>query len=187
MPQEHVMVDIETLGTDLASVILSIGAVRFDIETLELSESLKFECLLDAQVQTNAGLSCNLDTIFWWLRQGEAARITLFGEAAQSNAMHPADALEEFANFCEGASYLWSNGPTFDSSLLREAFKRFEVVWPFKYNADRDVRTVMTIAQAAGWDGPNENVYQHLVAHHALHDAIRQAHYVCDALAFLKG
>lgn len=186
MSQEHVMVDIETLGTNSTSVIVAIGAVRFDIETLQLSDS-KFKCTLDIQAQANVDLACDVDTLLWWLRQGEPARMAIFGKDAQSNALHPADALENFVGFCEGAFYLWSNGPTFDSCVLQEAFKRFEVKWPFKYNADRDMRTVMTIAKAAGWDGPNENIYQHLVAHHALHDAIRQAHYVCDALAFLKG
>ena len=67
----RIMVDLETLGTAPGSVILSIGAVRFDVEKGLLDE---FYVNIDVESSQRLGLTIDGDTVMWWLKQSDAAR-----------------------------------------------------------------------------------------------------------------
>jgi hypothetical protein len=52
---EHVMLDLETLSSGPRAAILSIGAVRFDLEKLELGDELYVVLDPEDQAQVRAG------------------------------------------------------------------------------------------------------------------------------------
>ena len=71
----NIMLDIETLGDVSYSSILSIGAVKFDINTGETGDT--FYVTVDLQSCLDAGLIITASTFNWWLEKDEAARNSL--------------------------------------------------------------------------------------------------------------
>jgi len=59
----HIMLDLETFGTDNDSVICSIGAVEFDIVTGK--RGMEFYQKIDIQSCLDAGLKVSGQTILW--------------------------------------------------------------------------------------------------------------------------
>lgn len=72
--KNRIMVDLETLGTAPGSVILSIGAVRFDVEEGLLDE---FYVNIDVESSQRLGLTIDGATVMWWMKQSDAARAKL--------------------------------------------------------------------------------------------------------------
>lgn len=68
----HLMLDIETMGNESFSSIVSIGALEFDIETGKTGK--EFYVNVDLQSCMDLGLIVNASTIMWWLNQNEQAR-----------------------------------------------------------------------------------------------------------------
>lgn len=73
---KHMMLDLETMGNKSNSVILSVGAVMFDIETGEIGEY--FYERIEFQSALDVGLKINADTVEWWMKQSDEARAQLF-------------------------------------------------------------------------------------------------------------
>ena len=69
---QHLMLDIETMGNESFSSIVSIGAVEFDINTGKTGKG--FYTNVDLQSCINLGLIINASTVMWWLKQNEQAR-----------------------------------------------------------------------------------------------------------------
>ena len=72
---------------------------------------------------------------------------------------------------------IWSHGSVFDITILKEAFKSFDINIPW---SSQDVRDTRTLFDLANFD------YQHTgnnndMIHHAVVDAIRQANQVISA------
>jgi DNA polymerase III epsilon subunit-like protein len=63
----HVMVDIETMGNESYSSIVSIGALEFDLETGETGR--EFYVNVDLQSCIDVGLILNASTVMWWMSQ----------------------------------------------------------------------------------------------------------------------
>ena len=68
----HLMLDIETMGNESFSSIVSIGALEFDIETGKTGK--EFYVNVDLQSCMDLGLIVNASTVMWWLNQNEQAR-----------------------------------------------------------------------------------------------------------------
>lgn len=165
-----VMVDIEALSRKQHAVVLTIGAVRFDRHGELMSDP--FHLRLPAQEQIDAGGHVEFDTVRWWMEQSENARQSAFyGPMANSLA----EGLNKFSRYLKRISIeqirLWSNGPSFDSAILQNAYARAGLPWPLRYDADRDCRTLFEMAHPQG-DTPFTDMG---VAHNALDDAKRQA------------
>jgi len=62
---QHVMIDIETLGLHANCVILTIGAIQFDLESGNIGES--FSRTVDIDDQVKRGRTISGDTLKWWL------------------------------------------------------------------------------------------------------------------------
>ena len=127
-----IMVDIETLGLQPSSVILSIGAVVFD----NFADKLDFYVEL---VQKQSGRTCDLETINWWNQQ--TIPIPNGTDSLYS-------ALDKFRSWIklvhtEGDLEIWANGTDFDITILTHAFIQVDdLPVPWKYNAVRDYRTL---------------------------------------------
>ena len=156
---DRVMVDIETLGLEPGAAIVSIGAVRFDEsgihDTFERSVSLS-NCWEDWEMDVDVG------TLEWWLEQDEAAKRVLTGGEDLP------EVLEAFSEWYDGADEIWANSPSFDCTLLEEAYARVGGTEPWAYHEERCFRTLadLPVAPELEHDG---------IEHDALDDAKHQA------------
>jgi len=156
-----VMFDLETLGVGPHSVVVSIGAARFN----EVDEPRdKMALLLDLEEQDSLGRKIDLGTVTWWLKQDQKARDWNF----DTNNRYPVDvALRAFTTFCQGAELFWCRGTTFDVVLLEDLFKQYGMNVPWKFNQVRDVRSLDELD-----DGGDSLVG--VVAHKPLDDCLMQ-------------
>lgn len=174
----NIMLDLETFGVSNSAAIISIGAVMFDLQKFELGPS--FHVKIDLKGH-NLG-KIDGSTVLWWLGQSDAAVEALL----RGERVSPVEALKKF---CEWLNkdvdyFLWSSGPTFDSVILRSAFDRHSMKWPFKYNADRDFRTIRDIGSELF---PLIRFEADKAAHDALIDATEQARYTVSVCKELYG
>lgn len=166
------MIDIETLGSRPGSVILSIGAVYFDAETGELGK--EFYAAIKPSSCIEAGLTTDIDTMLWWMRQSTEAQ-----DAAFSGDRFLAGALGEFGLFAVAGSpsRVWAKPPSFDLVLLESAMRACKLSPPWHFRAHRDCRTLFDIT------GVSQLTVG--VAHNALDDAKAQAAGVIEAYRLL--
>jgi hypothetical protein len=166
----RVMVDIETLGLNPGCVVVSIGAVRFDVDGLgdEFSRSV------DRESCESAGLETDADTLEWWRNQGEEAREVLTGGVGLETA------LTDLSRFYGDATEVWANSPSFDLEILAAAYDAVGVVEPWEFYQERDVRTLKSLPVAP--DREHDGV-----KHDALDDARHQARVVSDTLREIGG
>ncbi len=67
--------------------------------------------------------------------------------------------------------------------LLREAYELVDMECPWHYRDDRDMRTIVGLADT--WD-ITSNIEFEGTRHHALNDAVYQAQVVCDLYSQLR-
>lgn len=174
----HVMVDLETMGKKHNAPIVAIGAVVFDPATGSIGESFYKVVCLESSV--NWGAVIDPSTVIWWLKQSSEARSAIVND----DAIPLLDALLQFREFVSdnvaGGSkkaQVWGNGASFDNSILRSSYDCIAEDYPWEYWNDRDVRTVVELGQAIGFD-PKTTIPFEGDRHNALADAIHQARYV---------
>ena len=163
--EQHIVVDIETLGTSANAVIASIGAVRItrrpwvsDLEPcLWAVHGEPFHVLLDLD---QPGRVMDGATVTWWFQQEAEAQMEIVGPNVSKpydrvNIIHGVGDLrrwiENFPNMRTTAG-VWSM-PDFDAALLQNVASTYRVdpCWPFWLN--RDIRTAkMACPEAAGAD-----------------------------------
>lgn len=167
------MIDIETLGNRPGSVILSIGAVAFDADTGEIGE--EFYAAIDPETASKVGLTTDISTMLWWMKQSEAAR-----EAAFSGKRSINMALTELSIFVkwQEPSRVWAKPPSFDLVMLEAAFRACDQDIPWHFRVHRDCRTIFDIT---GTKQPEVGT-----AHNALDDAKAQALGVTEAYRKLR-
>ncbi|HIE9556584.1 TPA: 3'-5' exoribonuclease domain-containing protein [Klebsiella variicola subsp. variicola] len=174
----HVMVDLETMGKKHNAPIVAIGAVVFDPATGSIGESFYKVVCLESSV--NWGAVIDPSTVIWWLKQSSEARSAIVND----DAIPLLDALLQFREFVSdnvaGGSkkaQVWGNGASFDNSILRSSYDCIAEDYPWEYWNDRDVRTIVELGQAIGFD-PKTTIPFEGDRHNALADAIHQARYV---------
>ena len=167
---DPVMLDMETLGTSPNSVILSIGAIKFDPDTNELHNPLYI--VINTQSCLDVGMTINQDTLLWWEQQDpEASKV--IGMAKESDVtIH--EALRTFNKYVTHSSCVWGNGADFDNAMLQEAYNKcgIEPAWMF-YN-NRCYRTMKNMVRV---EHKRRGVH-----HNALHDAQYQAEHLMKIL-----
>lgn len=167
----HVMVDLETLGTGSDAVIIAVGAVEFDPDTQTVGRT--FYDVVDPQSCVDSGLKVDVSTVMWWMKQSDAARAAF---TRPGNALH--DVLLNFAQWYPQGAAFWGNGASFDNVILANAFKVVGIAKPWSFTSDRCYRTL-------------KNLLPHItqkavgVAHNALDDAVYQANHANKLLAAL--
>lgn len=135
---QHIMLDIETMDSESYSAIISIGAVRFNIETGELGE--EFYCNVSLQSCLDLGMTVSEKTIMWWLMQSEEARMSLVNrETFPLNI-----ALEKFTEFCDKNSEIWGNSPRFDCGILQNGYQKVGIPIPWNFRLERCLRTLVS-------------------------------------------
>lgn len=165
-----VMIDLEAMSTRPNAAIVAIGAVEFDIETLSTGRT--FYRVVDLDSAMRSGGEVDADTILWWLRQSEPARLALLQEAE-----HISTVLVAFSTWMRDSGLesdairVWGNGSDFDNVILSSAYLRWGIPTPWKFFNNRCFRTLKSMH-------PDIKVERLGTAHNALEDAMHQVRHL---------
>jgi len=161
----HIMIDMETLSTDVSTVILTIGAVRFDPRGVGVMEKLELRPTMEEQTEVfNRTISD--DTLRWWGEQSPEAIEEAMGDRDRISYK---EAMEKLYQFCwNRADKVWSNGSGFDIVIAESAFRDHDMKYPWQFWNVRDCRTIYDLAGVSLKDGG------HVTSHKAVEDAERQ-------------
>ncbi len=198
-PYTDIMLDIETLGTGNNAAIIQIGAVAFNADG---DNSTLFTNSLDVIRNVGQGFRMNVDlanskhpgdidpsTVRWWLTQSDEARASI----TENPELVLGEVLYRFAHWIgqvsEGRNQvrLWSNGPTFDETIVRAAFTRYgmDLNDTVSFRGSRCCRTMWDIAAGYGWSMDVHGLPSNTCRHDGLADAIHQARVVSSQRRYL--
>lgn len=176
---KNVMLDLETLGTSPGSVILSIGAVEFD-----MAEGLgrEFYTVINQMSCLQNGLVTDSNTLAWWAQQSKEARQVL--EDSRTSDIKLPDAMHLFNAFLERCGdrtqiRVWGNGADFDNTLMIAAYKATAIKCGWKYHNNRCYRTLKETIGLP--QSKREGTH-----HNALADAKHQATHALKIQKFLS-
>lgn len=171
----NLMIDLETFSTKPDAAIASIGAAFFEPQTGTIGQC--FYTAVDLKSAQLAGGRIDADTVTWWMKQSSSARAAITGDATDISLA--LSMLSEFIidECAANQVQVWGNGANFDNVILRTAYERSGIECPWKFFNDRDVRTIVELGRAVGFD-PKKDLPFTGEVHNALDDAIHQAKYV---------
>ena len=151
-PKRHVMIDLETLGVTPDSVILTIGAIKFDpwddSSTLTNKENIQMDCFYHRIDPESFGPDARIDD-------------------AEDNRIPIRTTLTDFYKWLGKFDCVWSNGATFDIVMLEGAYRAQDKGIPWKYWQARDTRTVFGMVKDHKQFMPEQALS---MKHHALWD-----------------
>ena len=141
----HAALDIETLSLRPNAVILSIGIQFFSFgDTTLLGDPVTFYPSVSEQLAHGRDIS--LDTVAWWRKQGDVARLVF---DAQRTALVAVQAdmtrLFEQVGFNGG---VWGFGSDMDNAKVEDMFRGAGLDCPWHYRANRCGRTLLGLAYA---------------------------------------
>ncbi len=175
-----IMLDLETLGHTSKSLIVSIGAIAFDINSGENYKNIFYE-KIDPQTCLDVGLKMSVHTVFWWLDQSkEAQKELISGEKKPLYGV-----LLNFYNWFQlykkntefNNIYIWGNGAGFDINLLIDAYEAVKLPIPWSFRNERDVRTLADLKPEIKNKIISETT---ILAHHPIEDCKLQIMYVSE-------
>lgn len=146
----NIMLDLETMGNEPGCAIVAIGAVKFDTEHGVYDRA--FYRSVSLKSCTDKGLTIDPDTLVWWLKQSDEARMALLSQTCEIKK-----ALIEFTVWAETDdndapprsldpwTTLWCCGTDFDIPILKKAFAVCNKHWPFQFSGYRDYRTYRSL------------------------------------------
>ena len=161
------MLDLETLGTLSNSVILTIGAIKFDPEKTisSLEDCNTFYKRITISSCKDVGLVSEESTIQWWNSQDVNVRY----EAIDNQDRLPLQqVLLEFTKWFGNSKKIWGHGDDFDCVIMANAYQACNLTPPWKFWNTRDTRTLYDLANVNLKNFSQDNI------HHALHDSYRQ-------------
>lgn len=165
----HISLDIETLGTRVGSVVLSVALVRFEDHAATTLN-------LNIHEQMDLGLQVDPRTHEWWATQSPVA-----WARATENPVGVKVALDYISEWITKAAYgrplrLWCHGASFDAPLLQDVYRAAGLPIPWHYRDVRDTRTLYDLAgvDLADYSDGNDHV--------ALSDALCQTRAAQEAL-----
>lgn len=168
---KSIMIDNETLGVTADAVILSIGAVKFDLATGQIDDE-GFYVSISVDSNMEVGRRISEDTLMWWLKQPAAAQQVFFEPKETLGT-----ALELLSDWIGTDGYeIWSNGADFDIPMLAHAYAQHSMEVPWKFWNARCFRTWKNLPGAKGVKLSDPVG----VKHNALADAVTQANVLID-------
>lgn len=170
------MIDLETLSVQTTGVILSIGAVAFDIDTGKTFEQFEIFPEVDSQLENR---TVAWSTIKWWFTQEHEARQS----QVNVDRIKLDESLKQLINFislnCESGFKVWANG--FDINLLDHAYNQIGIKSPWSYKNVLDLRSMVWLSKIS------TNQYGSVgTKHTALADCLWQIAILADAYKIIK-
>jgi len=157
------MIDLETLSTKLNTVILTLGAVKFD----PYSKEEPFDPLymrIDVDEQMASGRIVDDGALKFWSDQDPEIREEAIGLEGRISV---AEALQQFHKWVLHSDTVWANGSVFDIMILENWYAQNERFHPWEHWRIRDVRTMFNLGIAPNM--PKDDL------HNALADSYHQA------------
>ena len=164
------MLDLETLSTRPDSVVVTMGAVKFDPFGAEVDTDRGFYVRVDVDEQLQLGRHVLDSTVEWWETQPEDVREEALGEGGRISL---AEFTHQLNKFLVGADAIWCQGPAFDIVILENLYRQLNTPIPWNYWQVRDSRTLF---QVHG----DPRAKERKGAHNALIDCYYQARGVQD-------
>jgi hypothetical protein len=177
----HIMLDLETFDSSPTAMIVSIGAVKMDLERFKLTGEEFYQIVRPGLYGT-----IGPDTVLWWLQQSVEAQ-KMFRAPAEKMMELP-EALNKFSLWITGEGVqtnpdppaIWGNGATFDNVILRHAYQLCCIPAPWSYRHGFCYRTMYR-------NFPGNKPYEKQgVQHNALDDAKSQALALINIMRRLK-
>ena len=168
---QHVMIDLETYGTEAGCVLRSIGAVFFDPNHGTFGD--EFYRNFTHEDQISRGAFIDPETQKWWDKQSSSAQEILWID--QKPFYQSMLEFDQFFKRFKG-KFVWSQGSNFDGVLLEHSLKMFDLKVPWRFFNSRDTRTAY---QMSGLD--TKSIFRKGTYHNALDDAKHQARCVIAA------
>ncbi len=168
------MIDIESFSEKKDKIILSLGAVFFDIRTGEKSHSFLRHINIDMSLRDN--YSIDGKTLKWWMGQDQKLLKKLIKNDQYSSDPH--DTMIDFIEFCDyGTSkfMVWSRPPLYDLRALLDAFEKYDLDYPWDFRNIRCVRTYASLFPGIENDFPAKEQ-----KHDPMVDCMRQIEYVSE-------
>lgn len=136
------MLDIETLSTRPESVMLTLGAVKFDpwSSDVDTDGGLYIRCNVDEQIAM--GRHIQDETLEWWGKQAEDVREEALGDHDRTGID---DTLAQLNRFLVGSNNIWCQGPAFDIVILENIYRQMEKPTPWQFWQIRDSRTLFGV------------------------------------------
>lgn len=181
-PRAQVAIDLETLSTSPAAVMLSIGAVAVCEST-----GTRLQFYAATSVDSQPGRKTDASTLIWWDKQSTEARKAL--DYAHSEDCPPlSQALDQLTDWLGKLGethdvYVWGNGADFDIGILSHAYKEISNFVPWDFRKVRDMRTLYDLTLRFGLTISVPRVGTH---HNALDDAQFQADVIMESLRQLE-
>lgn len=168
---KHVMLDLETLGTVPNSVVISIGAVEFELDG---RAGKSFQANIAAASCREIGLIEDPATHQWWAKQSKEAQ-----DRVTTDPRPVGEVASRFGSWfsSRGAEFVWGNGATFDVVLWECVCRKLGIAPPWKFWNVRDMRTVIHL-----FDLDVRTMNRVGVHHDALDDAKFQVSCIAAAL-----
>lgn len=169
---KNLMIDLESLSTNLYGVVTQIGACYFDNQG-KIGD--KFLVNIDIASSLCIGLKIDGKTLKWWFE-----RVNLI--TWLNNTVNITKALAMFRDFCykNKKARVWSH--YFDIYMIEGLYTKIGQKLPFSYRNWRDIRTLVDLS---GLKTKKEKGDPK--THNALDDCIYQVKYVSKALRMIEG
>lgn len=139
------MLDIETLGNSASACILQIGACVFDRDSGDIIDTFKAD--VDPQSSLDHGLTIDVDTVMWWLKQSDDARASITSEP-RGRLNEVLANLTSFVQKYEANPRevnVWCHA-SFDFPIMQNAYKAVRKDAPWHYRSGRDLRTLTDLS-----------------------------------------
>lgn len=181
-PRAQVAIDLETLSTSPAAVMLSIGAVAVCEST-----GTRLQFYAATSVASQPDRKTDASTLDWWSKQSAEARVA-FDYAHSDDCPPLTNALTQLTNWLGKLGethdvYVWGNGADFDIGILSHAYKEISNFVPWDFRKVRDMRTLYDLTLRFGLTISVPRVGTH---HNALDDAQFQADVIMESLRQLE-
>ena len=168
---QELQIDFETLGTDPDTVVISVGAQFFDLETKTLGPS--FHMAFDISDQLKKGRSITPETLKWWMSQSDAAKKVFHAKARPTQEVLQTFVTWAKSNCGKKNLKVWGNGVGFDISIMESLLTQFELEIPWMYWNCFDLRTFKRFV------ANNEKIEKSIgVNHDALDDCTNQIQFM---------
>jgi len=182
MSIEQFILDVETLGTSDASIVLSAAFLHFNVTEDETYEQMVEKTLyikFDVAEQKEKGRKADKKTLEWWQKQPEYVRSLCLTPSKKDVTV--ADGIKQIKDYINKYAkkefFVWARG-SLDQRVMENLCQTFELEPIADYNMFMDVRTAIRMTKETSnirgyCELPEQFKHIQMQAHNPIDDVIR--------------